>query len=257
MMTDTDTVFRALGDPSRRRMLDLVKAQPGISVGELAESFSFTRYGVMKHLRILADAALVTSERDGKHRRLYINVIPIQTIYDRWISKYSAMWASKLTQLKYSLEKPRTTMSSSLKHRYVVYIRATAEELWNALTNPDLTEKYFHNTRVECGSAVGTQIDYWQKKDGETRSALTGEILEIVPGKRLVHTFLFPSTGDAPSRVTYEIEEVGELVKLTLTHDQFEGETQTFKGVGEGWPPILSGLKTLLETGRPLEIEYS
>ncbi len=256
-MIDTDAVFRALGDPSRRRMLDLIKAEPGITVGDLSDSFEFTRYGVMKHLRILSDAELVTSERDGKHRRLYINVIPIQTIYDRWISKYSALWASRLTQLKYSLEKPKTIMSSTLKHRYVVYIRATADELWNALTNPDVTQKYFHGTRVECGGTAGARIDYWHDKNGETVSALTGEIIEIVPGRRLVHTFHFPSTDEAPSRVTYEIEEMGDLVKLTLTHDQFEGETETYKGVQEGWPPILSGLKTLLETGRPLEIHYA
>lgn len=257
MMIDTNDVFRALGDPSRRRMLDLIKAHPGISVGELSASFSFTRYGVMKHLRNLSEAGLVTSERDGKHRRLYINVIPIQTIYDRWISKYSAMWASKLTGLKYSLENTKTAMSTSLKHRYVIYIRTTPEDLWNAITNPDLTQQYFHNTRVESGFAAGSPIDYMLEKDGGTRSALTGEVVEIIPFKRLVHTFLFASADEAPSRVTYEIEEVGDLVKLTLTHDQFDGETETYKSVSEGWPPVLSSLKTLLETGRALEIDYA
>ena len=95
-----DEVFKALADPNRRRILDLVKARPGITVSELAESFEFTRYAVMKHLRVLENTGLIVPQRAGRKKELHLNAIPIQTIYDRWISQYSALWASSLTSLK-------------------------------------------------------------------------------------------------------------------------------------------------------------
>lgn len=254
---DTDAVFRALADPSRRKILDLLKAEPGQSVGQLAEAFSFSRFAVMKHLRVLEQAQLIVSRKDGKSRRLFLNAIPIQTIYDRWISQYSAQWASRLTSIKYELEKEEDTMSiaTSLKQMYVVYIRTSPEKLWQALTDPKLTKQYFHSTEINGDFSVGSKVDYIKtEEDGTKRPALTGKILESVPGKRLVHSFEFPTLSDAPTKVSYEIEPMGDLVKLTVTHDEFDKQTETFHMVSNGWPPILSGLKTLLETGEPLGV---
>lgn len=253
---DTDAVFRALSDPSRRKILDLLKARPGQSVGRLSESFPFSRYAVMKHLRVLEQAHLVVSRRDGKSRLLFLNAIPIQTIYDRWISQYSSRWASRLTSMKYELEKEEETMiATDLKHMYVVYIRTSADKLWEALTRPEMTRQYFHNTEITGEFTVGSRVDYiMTEEDGSRRPALTGKILECEPGKRLVHTFEFPKVKDAPTQVSYDIEPMGDVVKLTVTHDGFDGETETYNMVQQGWPPIVSGLKTLLETGNALNI---
>ncbi len=99
-----DAVFQALAHESRRRMLDLVKASPGMGVGTLASEFDVSRIAVMKHLRGLEDAGLIMSEKDGRTRRLYFNAVPIQMIHDRWTTEYSAYWSSSLTQLKYAAE---------------------------------------------------------------------------------------------------------------------------------------------------------
>ena len=246
-----DKVFRALADPNRRRILDLVKASPGITVTALTEAFDFTRFAVMKHLKVLEDAEVIVPQRKGKKKELYLNAIPIQTIYDRWISQYSARWASGLTAFKYELEKETEMMATKPQQVYVLYIRSSVDKVWDAMTNPETTLKYFHNTAVQSDWQVGSSIDYMMEKEGETRSAVTGEIVEIEPKKRLVHTFSFSSMSDAPSLVSYDIEAQGEVTKLTVSHE-FEAEDETFKGTQQGWPHIFSAMKTLLETGEPL-----
>jgi uncharacterized protein YndB with AHSA1/START domain len=86
--------------------------------------------------------------------------------------------------------------------------------------------------------------------------AITCEVIEADAPRKLVHTFFFPGTDESPSRCTWSIEARGEASLLTLTHDEFDGETSTYRSVAHGWVPVLSGLKTLLETGKPLEISY-
>ncbi|NIV11000.1 MAG: helix-turn-helix domain-containing protein, partial [Aliifodinibius sp.] len=135
-----DKIFRALSDPSRRKILDIVKNNPGINVNDITEFFDFSRYAVMKHLKILEDTELIISQRSGKFKKLYINVMPIQLIYDRWISQYSEMWAKNLSSLKHSLEQEDFTMSqTNPRHVFVVYIKSTKEKVWEALTNPEKT----------------------------------------------------------------------------------------------------------------------
>lgn len=99
-----DTILQALGNESRRRMLDIVKDEPGISVGALAKEFDVSRIAVMKHLAVLEDANLIVSEKDGRLRRLYFNVVPIQMIHERWTTEYSAYWAGQVTRIKYLAE---------------------------------------------------------------------------------------------------------------------------------------------------------
>jgi DNA-binding transcriptional ArsR family regulator len=101
---DMDAVFQALAHPSRRRMLDLVKATPGIGVGALASKFDSSRIAVMKHLAVLEQANLLHSEKDGRMRRLYFNAAPIQMIYERWTTEYSAYWSGQITEIKYRAE---------------------------------------------------------------------------------------------------------------------------------------------------------
>jgi uncharacterized protein YndB with AHSA1/START domain len=250
-----DKVFRALADPNRRRILDLVKANPGITVSTLSDAFDFTRYAVMKHLKVLEAAEVIVPRRNGKTKELYLNAIPIQSIYDRWISQYSARWASQLTSLKYQLEQEELPMA---KHQqlYVLYIRTSVDKLWQALTDPQLTLQYFHNTEIVSDFEVGSSVDYMVKgEDGEKKSAVSGKVLSIEPNKQLVYTFKFSGNDDPPSTVTYDLEPHGDVTKLTVMHD-FEEENDTFKGTSQGWPSILSALKTLLETGEPLPIDF-
>jgi uncharacterized protein YndB with AHSA1/START domain len=172
-------------------------------------------------------------------------------MYDRWLSQNSARWAAALTHLQYGIENDQSTMST-LQHRYELYIRASAEKVWQALTDPDMTEKYFHGTRVRAQLEPGGAITYEQGGDPE-KVMISGEVLEIETQRKLVHTFDF-NKGDGPSRVTYELEAMGDVTRMIVVHDGFEEENDTFRGVGGGWNPIFSGLKTLLETGEPLVI---
>ena len=99
-----DAVFQALGHSARRAMLDHVKAHPGCSVGEVAAQFDVTRIAVMRHLGVLEEAGLLISEKRGRTRHLWINIVPIQMIHDRWTSDYSALWAGRVLDIKYLAE---------------------------------------------------------------------------------------------------------------------------------------------------------
>jgi predicted transcriptional regulator len=101
---DMDAVFQALGHRDRRRILDLVGNNPGCCVEDLCPHFATSRVAILKHLRVLERAQLVHSQKEGRRRRLFFNVVPIQVIYDRWATEYSALWASKLSRLKYRIE---------------------------------------------------------------------------------------------------------------------------------------------------------
>jgi uncharacterized protein YndB with AHSA1/START domain len=144
---------------------------------------------------------------------------------------------------------------SAPKHVYEVYIRTTPEKLWAAITSPASTRQYFYGTSVESDWKVGSPVRHI---DPNGVINLDGKVLEVVAGKRLVTTFAAvhnpESAKDRPSRVTWEILPMGEVCKLTLTHDDFDGITKTYEQVAMGWNVVFSGLKTLLETGTPLAI---
>ena len=145
-------------------------------------------------------------------------------------------------------------MRPELRHVYQVYIRTTPQKLWDALTNGDITKLYFYDGIVKSGFKPGDAITF----TGDGELMIDGKIIEADPPRKLVHTFAKrwndAGKNDRPSRVTYEIEQVGDACKLTLVHDDFDAETETYKDVREGWNLILSGLKTYLETGKPLNI---
>lgn len=251
-----DDVFKALADPSRRLLLDRLFERDGRSLGELVEPLPMSRYGVMKHLRVLEAAGLISTRRVGRRKLHYLNPIPIGRIHDRWISKYAAPWVRALADLKTGLE--ATTMDKP-EHFYMLYIRTTPEKLWRAITDGTMTRRYFHQTAIESEFKPGSPVSY-RLPDG--RAAVEGEVLAAEPPRKLSMTWAFRSTadteGDPPSRVTWEIEPVegaDGVVKLTLVHDGFASETATYRAVGLGWNPILSSLKTLLETGEPLPMK--
>ena len=251
-------VFKALADSSRRLLLDALFRRDGQTLGELERHLpAMTRFGVMKHLRVLEEAGLVTTHKIGREKLHYLNPVPIRRVFERWTSKYARPFTRVLADLKLRLE-GGDTMSDPARprHIYQVYIRTTPEKLWKAITDPALVKQYFYEQTVETDWSKGSAYTH-HGPDGSLR--IQGTIVEVDPPRRLVQTFACPfkedTRRDRPSRVTWVIEKRGETCKLTLTHDDFDGETATYKSVGDGWNPILSGLKTLLETGRPLVIE--
>jgi uncharacterized protein YndB with AHSA1/START domain len=251
-MEELEPAFRALADPHRRILLDRLRERDGLALGELVTALpQMTRFGVMKHLRILEDAHLVTTRRDGRRKLHFLNPVPIRLIADRWISRYAAPLVEAMADVKHIVE--RRVMAESPKHVYEVYIRATPEEVWRAITDPALTKQYYYDNAVESDWKAGSSLVY-RNPDGT--EAITGEIVEADAPRRLVHTFFFPGTDESPSRCTWTIEARGAATLLILTHDDFDGETTTYRSVEHGWVPILSGLKTVLETGEPLDITY-
>ena len=103
-VTDDDRVFRALADPTRRRLLDLLFARDGRTLGELGSGLPMTRFAVMKHLRVLADAGLVVTRHSGRETGHYLNPVPIRRIHDRWVHKYAQRQVSALADLTTKLE---------------------------------------------------------------------------------------------------------------------------------------------------------
>jgi uncharacterized protein YndB with AHSA1/START domain/DNA-binding transcriptional ArsR family regulator len=249
-----DDVFKALADPSRRLLLDSLFVADGQTLGELSARLpGMTRFGVMKHLRLLESAGLVVTRKVGREKLHYLNPVPIRLIHDRWIGKYAEMWVTALSDLKSHLE--QGAAMDRPRHVFQVYIRTTPEQLWDAITDPAFTRRYFFDTRVDTRWQPGQPLAYW-RKDGSL--VVEGEVLEVDRPRRLVTTWAFRNNpelqNDSPSRVTWEIEPLGSTCRLTLVHD-FPSLTPTFHAVVRGWPRVLSSLKSLLETGEPLVIE--
>jgi uncharacterized protein YndB with AHSA1/START domain len=246
-----DEVFKALADPSRRLLLDRLFERDGQSLVELRDGLPMTRFGVMKHLRVLEEAGLVTTRKSGREKLHYLNPVPIRLIHDRWMSRYAQPIVAQMSALKSRLEAPM----AAPKHVYEVYIRTAPERLWRAITDSADTRRYYFHSDVQSEWTAGSKLVYLT--DGE--ATLDCTILEIAPERKLVHTFSAiydpELAGEAPSRVTWEIEQQGEVCRLRLVHDEFPAENKTFHETEEGWPVILSGLKTLIETGEPLHFE--
>jgi uncharacterized protein YndB with AHSA1/START domain/DNA-binding transcriptional ArsR family regulator len=252
-----DMVFRALADATRREILDVLFVREGQSLGELEGRFEMTRFGVMKHVKVLEEANLVVTRKVGRSRLHYLNPVPIREIHDRWTGKFAARASGALLALRVGLEKGGTMAANGKpSHVYVVYIRATPERIWDALTQSEFTQQYFYGSTVESDWKRGSA--YIREIDGE--AAIVGEVLVADRPSLLSVTFDArwddEVTPDPPSRVTWEIEPAGAgLSKLTVVHDGFDGETNTYRQAAGGMPFILSGLKTLLETGEPLAVE--
>lgn len=248
-------MFRALGHRDRRMLLDQLRRRDGQSLVELTRHLDVTRFGVMKHLRVLEGAHLVTTKKVGRERLHYLNPVPIRQLHDRWISKYAEPWAVTLSGLKRAMEEGPMAERSAPRHVYTVYVRATPERLWAAITDPEATRRYYYGTLVQSDWQPGSAMRYVYPNGS---LAADGEILEIDPPRRLVHTF--DATWDDEvkpdrrHRVTWEIERLGSACRLTVEHSDFDGETATYRSVASGLSVILSGLKTYVETGEPLEV---
>jgi uncharacterized protein YndB with AHSA1/START domain len=252
---DDDLVFKALADPTRRLLLDRLFERDGRTLTELESQLDMTRFGVMKHLRVLEDAGLVVSRKTGRTRSHYLNPVPIRRIHDRWIGKYTERQAAALSELKTQLEETVTTMTEDkalTTQVYRVFIQATPERIWEAITTPEFTAKYFHGARIRVDE------DHYVSHGPDGAVWGDDKVLEYDPPRRLVHGWRSmydeEMAKERSSRVTWEIEPQDDgTCMLTVVHDQLEGAPKTAASVsGRGWMYVLSGLKTLLETGTPL-----
>ncbi|MEL7535878.1 MAG: metalloregulator ArsR/SmtB family transcription factor [Pseudomonadota bacterium] len=248
-----DEIFKALSDVSRRTLLDRLRERDGQTLSELEGALGMTRFGVMKHLKILEASGLIASRKVGRFKYHYLNAAPLQEVIDRWIEPLTQKpLARAVLDLKAGLEGNETVSQESAKPDFVLqtYIRTSPEKLWAALTSADITQRYnianaaFHGT-------VATGERYEQRRpDGSVM--LSGEILDAEPGRRLEMTFEPGWLGpDAKSsRCVYEIEASGAVCRLTVLHYDLPADQP---GVREGWSSIVASLKSLLETGEPLE----
>jgi uncharacterized protein YndB with AHSA1/START domain/DNA-binding transcriptional ArsR family regulator len=262
-VADRVDAFRALADPSRRHLLDELNARNGQSLRELCAGLDMTRQSVSKHLAVLEAANLVTTIRQGREKRHYLNAEPINDIAERWIHRYDRGRVEALADLKRALEGTTVDAPSFV---YTTYIQTTPERLWQALTDPAFTARWWQTT-FETDWQVGSPMRW--DNHGIVISDPEQVVLEADPGRRLSYTWhtFTPAlqerlqlddasfralAAERRSRITFELEPAGELVKLTVVHDDFEPGSRAAQMVRKGWPVLLSSLKTLLETGEPL-----
>jgi uncharacterized protein YndB with AHSA1/START domain/DNA-binding MarR family transcriptional regulator len=240
-----DEVFKALADPTRRSLLDELFREDGQTLSALEERFAMTRFGVMKHLKQLEDAGLVVTKRRGRQKLHFLNPVPIRLVHDRWVSKYAESWVAGLSDLKAELEK-------TMEKMYEIYIRTTPERLWEAITDPEIRRKYNFGAAPATDWTPGSTFEMTATAAGFVLG--DGEVLTVDPPRQLVHTMRALWSDEVKdegfSRVTWDIEQIEDSCRLTVTHDQLrEGANNQLYG---GWPMILSGLKTWLESGELL-----
>jgi len=258
-----DSVFRALADPSRRKLLDSLNAHNGQTLNELCAGLEMARQSVSKHLDVLEAANLVTTLRRGREKLHFLNPAPISEIGERWIRRYDAGRVEALTELKRALEEPPMESPSFV---YTSYIQTSPERLWRALTEPEFTQRYWGAT-LESDWQTGSPIAFTFR--GVRIVDPEQVVLESDPYRRLSYTWhtmtdelgarigltddrLATIQAEKRSKILFDIEDFGSVVKLSIVHDGFEPGSVMATMISQGWPQVLSGLKTLLETGDTL-----
>jgi DNA-binding transcriptional ArsR family regulator len=258
-----DQVFKALADPHRRQLLDSLNGRNGQTLRELCAGLELARQSVSKHLAVLEAANLVTTVRRGREKLHYLNAAPINELGERWITPYERDRVYALADLKRALEDTPMDKPSFV---YTTYIKTTPERLWQALTDPAFTQRYWGAT-FQTDWMAGSNMR-WELR-GVTIADPEQVVLESDPYRRLAYTWhsFTPELADAlelteetrdgiaaerRSKVSFDLEPLGELVKLTVLHDGFEAGSLVTSLISRGWPRVLSDLKTLLETGETL-----
>ncbi|MBS2537924.1 metalloregulator ArsR/SmtB family transcription factor [Catenulispora sp. NF23] len=259
-----DEVFKALADPSRRALLDSLNARNGQTLRELCAGLDMARQSVSKHLAVLEEAGLVTTVRQGREKLHYLNAAPVHEIAHRWINRFDQARVQALADLKLALEGNPMDAPTFV---YSTYIRTTPQKLWQALTEPAFTRRYW-STEFATDWSAGAPMTW--DNHGVQISDPEQVVLEADPYSRLSYTWhaITPElgkrfewdeeltaklAGESRSKVTFTIEEEGsEVVKLTVVHDGFEAGSALAEMVSQGWPSVVASLKSLLETGEPL-----
>ena len=246
---DVDRVFKALADPTRRRLLDRLHERNGQTVGELCAELGMARQSASQHLGLLEAANLVSTVWRGREKLHFLNPVPLHDIHERWIDKFERPRLSALSAIRRAAEEQ--SMADRPSYVYVTYIQATPEAVWHALTDADLTGQYWGHANVSDWQP-GSRWEH-RRTDGSGIVDGTGTVLEAERPKRLIMTFdgTDEQRPEGPSRVTFDIEPYGDIVRLTVTHENL-ADAQAVAEVSAGWPAVLANLKSLLETGHVL-----
>lgn len=243
-----DMIFKALADPVRRSILDQLRTQDGQTLTDIEAHFAMTRFGVMKHLKVLEDAGLIVTTRRGRFKYHYLNAARLQEMMDRWVAPFLQLQAAHLIDLKTKLE--RTAKMGKPDFMMQTFIRCTQDALWEALTQADQMAAYHFMCNEVRGNAEVGNVTEFIKPDGDAmlRQATT----ELDPKIRIAQTFepLFLGPNAPASHMVYLIEPQGDTCKLTIEHyDMAPGQ----EGFAEGWARIASSLKSYLETGKAMK----
>jgi uncharacterized protein YndB with AHSA1/START domain/DNA-binding transcriptional ArsR family regulator len=258
-----DAVFKALADATRRRLLDELNVRNGLSLRELSAGAGMSRQAVAKHLAVLEEARLVTTVWHGREKLHYLNAAPINDIAERWINRYDRARVHALADLKTALEDAPMPKPDFV---YVTYIRTTPERLWQALTDPAFTKRYW-GVEFTTDWTEGAPMTW--RQGGVDTSDPEQVVLVSDPYRRLSytwHTFtpdwaaragksaeaVTALAAEPRSTVTFDIDKTDAAVKLTVTHDGFAPDSTLLHDLSNGWPHVIASLKSLLESGEPL-----
>jgi uncharacterized protein YndB with AHSA1/START domain len=248
MVDEMDKVFKALGDRTRRYVLDTLHDRNGQTLNELCRQLDMARQSTTQHLRVLEDASLISTVWRGREKLHYLNPVPVHQIQQRWIEKFERPRLTTLSKVKKRAEE--RYMNDKPAFVYVTYIRSTPEQVWHALTDADLTADYWGHSNVSDWQ----QGSRWEhlRTDGSGIVDVTGRVLEADPPYGLVMTFEEPNDNSArPTTVRFTIEPYHEIVRLTVTHEGLPDENAVH-AASHGWSAVLANLKSLLETGHVL-----
>ena len=265
MSSRTDSVFKALSDPVRRRLLDRLHERNGQTLKELTTDLGMARQSATQHLAILEAADLLSVVWRGRQKLHYLNPVPLYQIQERWIDKFEQPRLSALSQIRRQAEEYTMTESSGTDQQhimedpvtgrptfvYVSYIKATPERVWEALTSAEVTAEYWGHSNVSDWQ-VGSHWEH-RRTDGSGIADVVGTVVASVPPTRLVLTFVDAKDGDRqnPTQVTFDIEPYHDIVKLVVTHENLPDRSQ-YEMAATGWAAVVSNLKSLLETGHAL-----
>ena len=239
-----DEVFKALADPTRRGLLDELFRQDGQTLSELEGRLPMTRFGVMKHLRVLEDAGLVATRRRGREKLHFLNPVPIRLIHDRWVSKYAEPWAAALSGAQARARGADDGAGLRDLHQ------DDTGALWEAITDPKLRAQYSFGVETHSDWTPGSAYEAGPPAGSRSRAARTSRSTRRAGSCRPTRRAGATTSRPRGPRVTWEIEPVGDSCRLVLIHDRLPEDANA--ELYGGWPMILSGLKTLLETGESL-----
>ena len=255
-MSELDSIWRALSDPTRRQVLDLLRDGPR-TTGDLAASFPMSRFGVMKHLGILESAGLLTVKRKGRERWNYLNAVPIRQLYERWVGKYSELWSSTLVNLK---ELTETQQGESEMRNFEIVqsveIRVPREKVWKALTTDIGRWWAFHLADEPSEVSLQPRLGgHFVERWGDGEGALWGVVTYLKAGDRLRLEGALGMTGPGHNRYTYDLEQTDTGTKVTVTHYCYGfTEPETEQMYKTGWEELFNTyLKGYLEDGATWE----
>jgi uncharacterized protein YndB with AHSA1/START domain/DNA-binding transcriptional ArsR family regulator len=244
---DDDVVFKALADRTRRTLLDGLRERNGQTLGELCEPLQMARQSATQHLDVLERANLISTVSRGRERLHYLNPVPLWEIYERWIQRFEQPRLRALKAIKQRAEED--TMAARPIFVYVTYVESTADRVWEALTDPDLTAAYWGHSNVSDWQ-VGSSWEH-RRVDGSGVVDVGGTVVDCVPPRQLIMTWSAPEAApETTSKVTFDIEPYHQIVRLTVTHEDLDDKA--FGDISSGWPAVCANLKSLLETGHVL-----